>query len=403
MKKFLLAVALFVSVNTFAQSPLKKMTKIDVKSLNEMTVSKVPALRITAGMAKAKANAASANSANYYLDYGDEVFGVGFSSRFHVASNVEFGNDGKVTFPNMLYSSILPDAKITGTFNADGTEITIDNCQNIGSIEGLDLFICRVHVDFENESVTFDKDNPIVLNYDKATGQIYSKDYQDSYLALTDNNYAQYYTLAYAFNYIPADYFQAPTTHKYTYTDYDGKEHESTVSVIDLALENQNVWYVKGLFPEKLEDEQGNVVADYSEVWNYAIYNGSSITFPLLQTLVDDIAMAKLAGNTLYDGNMDFTYDAASDSYVQDSSYDLIDVFSSGQSLGFSTSHKNGKIAKTGTTGIGNTVNDGVNKDVVSTDYFDLSGRRISNIQKGAGIMVMKYADGTSKAVKVVK
>lgn len=113
--------------------------------------------------------------------------------------------------------------------------------------------------------------------------------------------------------------------------------------------------------------------------------------------------MAKLSGNQLYDGNIDFTYDAASDSYVQDSNYDLIDAFASQQGIGFSTSHKNSKIAKAGTAGVENVVNDGVNKDVVSTEYFDLSGRRISNIQKGAGIMVMKYADGTSKAVKVVK
>lgn len=353
-------------------------------------------------MAKAKANAAEKNASNYYLDYVDCAYNIGFSTRFHVAADVEFGNDGKVTFSNMLYSSMLPDAKITGTLNAAGTEITIDNCQKIGSIQGSELFLCRVHVD-QSGNVTFDKENPVVLTYDKETGQIYAKDYQDSYLALANSTYDGFYTIAASLNYIPAEYFPAPTTHNYSYTDYDGKNHEGTVSMINLNLGNQEVCYVNGLFTEKMDDGQGNILADYSTAWTCAVYTESALTFPLLQTLADDIALAKLSGNQLSDGNIDFTYDAASDSYVQDSNYDLIDAFASQQGIGFSTSHKNSKIAKAGTAGVENVVNDGVNKDVVSTEYFDLSGRRISNIQKGAGIMVMKYADGTSKAVKVVK
>lgn len=402
MKKILLVAAMFVSVSMFAQSPLKKMTKVDVNPLTERTVTKAQTTRISAGMAKAKANAAEKNAPNYYLDYSDYAYNVGFSTRFHVAADVEFGNDGKVTFSNMLYSSMLPDAKITGTLNAAGTEITIDNCQKIGSIQGSELFLCRVHVD-QSGNLTIDKENPVVLTYDKETGQIYAKDYQDSYLALANSTYDGFYTIAASLNYIPAEYFPAPTTHNYSYTDYDGNNHEGTVSMINLNLGNQEVCYVNGLFTEKMDDGQGNILADYSTAWTCAIYTESALTFPLLQTLADDIALAKLSGNQLSDGNIDFTYDASSDSYVQDSNYDLIDAFASQQGIGFSTSHKNSKIAKAGTAGVENVVNDGVNKDVVSTEYFDLSGRRISNIQKGAGIMVMKYADGTSKAVKVVK
>lgn len=402
MKKFLLVAAMFVSVSMFAQSPLKLMTKVDVNPLTERTVTKVQAPRISAGMAKAKANAAEKNASNYYLDYNDLIYEVGFSSRFHIASNIEFGNDGKVTFSNMLYTGLLPDAKITGTLNADGTEITIDNCQKIGSIQGTEVFLCRAHVD-QSGNVTFDKENPVVLTYDKATGQIYAKEYQDSYLALVNSTYDGYYTIAAGLNYIPAEYFPAPTTHKYSYTDYDGKNNEGTVSMVNLNLGDQEVCYVNGLFTEKMKDNQGNILADYSTAWLCAVYTESKLTFPLFQTLADDITLARLAGNEYSYGNIDFTYDAASDSYVQDSNYELIDLFATQQGKGFSISHKNSKIAKAGTAGVENVVNDGVNKDVVSTEYFDLSGRRISNIQKGAGIMVMKYADGTSKAVKVVK
>lgn len=229
---------MFVSVSMFAQSPLKKMTKVDVNPLTERTVTKAQTTRISTGMAKAKANAAEKNAPNYYLDYVDCAYNIGFSTRFHVAADVEFGNDGKVTFSNMLYASIFPDAKITGTLNAAGTEITIDNCQKIGSIQGSEVFLCRAHVD-QSGNVTFDKENPLVLTYDKATGQIYAKDYQDSYLAITDDTYNGYYTIAGSLNYIPAEYFPAPTTHNYSYTDYDGKNHEGTVSMINLNLGDQ--------------------------------------------------------------------------------------------------------------------------------------------------------------------
>ena len=71
MKKFLLVAAMFVSVSMFAQSPLKKMTKVDVNPLTERTVTKAQTTRISTGMAKAKANAAEKNAPNYYLDYVD--------------------------------------------------------------------------------------------------------------------------------------------------------------------------------------------------------------------------------------------------------------------------------------------------------------------------------------------
>lgn len=51
-------------------------------------------------------------------------------------------------------------------------------------------------------------------------------------------------------------------------------------------------------------------------------------------------------------------------------------------------------------TNIENIVTD---KAVVSTEYYDLSGRRVDAAAKGVTIRVEKYADGTSKAVKTIK
>ena len=88
------------------------------------------------------------------------------------------------------------------------------------------------------------------------------------------------------------------------------------------------------------------------------------------------------------------------------SEYSLIDLFptydekTNTYSVGYSTSYNNLKIKAT-TTGISSVGNS--DADVVSTEYYDLSGRRVSDAQKGLYIKVMKYADGTTKSVKTVK
>ena len=59
------------------------------------------------------------------------------------------------------------------------------------------------------------------------------------------------------------------------------------------------------------------------------------------------------------------------------------------------------KRKKATTTGINKV--ESSDADVVSTQYFDISGRRINSAQKGINVKVMKYSDGTTKTVKVIK
>lgn len=102
------------------------------------------------------------------------------------------------------------------------------------------------------------------------------------------------------------------------------------------------------------------------------------------------------------------TYNSSTDSYDLDSSLMLGDVmYDNGKLSGnepglyiYSNLLTGLSICNT-STGISKTENSG--KDAVSTEYFDLSGRRINNAAKGISIMVKKYANGTSKAVKVMK
>ncbi len=52
-----------------------------------------------------------------------------------------------------------------------------------------------------------------------------------------------------------------------------------------------------------------------------------------------------------------------------------------------------------GTTGINNTVSD---KQTTSTEYYDLSGRKIEAPVKGVYVKVSSYSDGTKKSEKVI-
>ena len=58
-------------------------------------------------------------------------------------------------------------------------------------------------------------------------------------------------------------------------------------------------------------------------------------------------------------------------------------------------------VFSTNPTGI-ETVERGAKKQVVGETYFDLSGRQLSKAGKGVSIKSIKFADGTTKSVKVV-
>ena len=58
-------------------------------------------------------------------------------------------------------------------------------------------------------------------------------------------------------------------------------------------------------------------------------------------------------------------------------------------------------VFSTDPTGI-ETVERSANKQVVGETYFDLSGRKLSKAGKGVAIKSIKFADGTTKSVKVI-
>ena len=139
----------------------------------------------------------------------------------------------------------------------------------------------------------------------------------------------------------------------------------------------------------------------YENVWLLGYFENNDMTIKY-QVATDNCAFFFInqissslqeEGTLTYNSN-DKTYELGSDMAFAD-----ILVGYDGE-LYLSDLLTNMVINEEGTTSISSVEN---SNDAVSTEYFDLSGRRINNADKGISIMRMKYADGTTKAVKVMK
>ena len=140
----------------------------------------------------------------------------------------------------------------------------------------------------------------------------------------------------------------------------------------------------------------------YENVWLLGYFENNDMTINSYQVATDNCAFFFInqissslqeEGTLTYNSN-DKTYELGSDMAFAD-----ILVGYDGE-LYLSDLLTNMVINEEGTTSISSVEN---SNDTVSTEYFDLSGHRINNADKGISIMRMKYADGTTKAVKVMK
>lgn len=149
MKKLLLIAFTLFSMNTFAQTPMLKATRLNgLKAENSMkfeTSNRVN-LKKANSTNKVKAQAApEGTTKSYYADYGESVTQVGLMQRLHVKNDIVFGNDGTVSIPNMFLSTIVGEGiYLKGTYDESTKEITIENNQEIYNQDGISLFVCKM-------------------------------------------------------------------------------------------------------------------------------------------------------------------------------------------------------------------------------------------------------------------
>ena len=393
MRKLLLIAAVMFSLGSMAQSPLRlakefKMAENNLKKVNNLMRVSLPS---ASTMKKAPAKAApEGESRTYYLDFYTSAYGVGTLPEFHKAVNVVYGADNKVYIQNMMYPSLF-DTYIEGELN--GNTITIPNGQAIGTFgDTFDMVLCNMAVVEETDGVSFvpDQSSEFTLTVDNEYGTITSG--ENSFLGIVTDDYQNTLTVGGIMQFVPEDLFPAADEHEYTY-DHEGYDTpmqtvNGTLEVISLG----DYSYIKGLMPELNPD-----------AWSFAYMENGNLTLSLPQIIDEDMAAVFAdfnKGGQIMTDPIAFTYDAASDCYTM-SDYTLVNLFAtSSNSLGYSDSYDNLKIKAT-TTGINKV--ESSDADVVSTQYFDISGRRINSAQKGINVKVMKYSDGTTKTVKVIK
>lgn len=393
MRKLLLIAAVMFSLGSMAQSPLRlakefKMAENNLKKVNNLMRVSLPS---ASTMKKAPAKAApEGESRTYYLDFYTSAYGVGTLPEFHKAVNVVYGADNKVYIQNMMYPSLF-DTYIEGELN--GNTITIPNGQAIGTFgDTFNMVLCNMAVVEETDGVSFvpDQSSEFTLTVDNEYGTITSG--ENSFLGIVTDDYQNTLTVGGIMQFVPEDFFQAADEHEYTY-DHEGygtpiQTVNGTLEVISLG----DYSYIKGLMPELNPD-----------TWSFAYMENGNLTLSLPQIIDEDMAAVFADfnnGGQIMTDPIAFTYDAASDCYTM-SDYTLVNLFAtSSNSLGYSDSYDNLKIKAT-TTGINKV--ESSDADVVSTQYFDISGRRINSAQKGINVKVMKYSDGTTKTVKVIK
>lgn len=392
MRKLLLIAAVMFSLGSMAQSPLRlakefKMAENNLKKVNNLMRVSLPS---ASTMKKAPAKAApEGESRTYYLDFYTSAYGVGTLPEFHKAVNVVYGADNKVYIQNMMYPSLF-DTYIEGELN--GNTITIPNGQAIGTFgDTYNMVLCNMAVVEETDGVSFvpDQSSEFTLTVDNEYGTITSG--ENSFLGIVTDDYKNTLTVGGIMQFVPEDLFPAADEHEYTY-DHEG--YDTPIQTVNGTLEVISLGdysYIKGLMPELNPD-----------AWSFAYMENGNLTLSLPQIIDEDMAavFADLNNGQIMTDPIAFTYDAASDCYTM-SDYTLVNLFAtSSNSLGYSDSYDNLKIKAT-TTGINKV--ESSDADVVSTQYFDISGRRINSAQKGINVKVMKYSDGTTKTVKVIK
>lgn len=393
MRKLLLIAAVMFSLGSMAQSPLRlakefKMAENNLKKVNNLMRVSLPS---ASTMKKAPAKAApEGESRTYYLDFYTSAYGVGTLPEFHKAVNVVYGADNKVYIQNMMYPSLF-DTYIEGELN--GNTITIPNGQAIGTYDDtFNMVLCNMAVVEETDGVSFvpDQSSEFTLTVDNEYGTITSG--ENSFLGIVTDDYQNTLTVGGIMQFVPEDLFPAADEHEYTY-DHEG--YDTPIQTVNGTLEVISLGdysYIKGLMPELNPD-----------AWSFAYMENGNLTLSLPQIIDEDMAAVFVDfnnGGLIMTDPIAFTYDAASDCYTM-SDYTLVNLFAtSSNSLGYSDSYDNLKIKAT-TTGINKV--ESSDADVVSTQYFDISGRRINSAQKGINVKVMKYSDGTTKTVKVIK
>lgn len=333
---------------------------------------------------------------SYFLDYYDNAYEIGLCIKSHFSSDIIIAEDGKVYISNMFFTTddmFGNNLYITGTLNENKDSIIIDNNQLLSTISynntEYEYYICNLDTNSGDPLLS----SNFRLAIDQESGIIFSD--QNLYLGLYEKSgtTTQLYSFCTYMNYIPAEYYPQAQTYNYAFVDYNGEKHETTVDIINMV----NYVYIRSLMPQY-----------YPEAWIYGDIENGNIVVPSYQIASDDIAFAFMTTSLQGLNYSTLSYNSDNQTYTSESGVYFTELYyypgdqSNPAGVYFGDTCSDMVITPTQTAI--NTVEAG-NKVVASTEYYDLSGRRIvlDDTTKGMCIKVVKYTDGTSDAIKMMR
>ncbi len=328
---------------------------------------------------------------SYFLDYYDYAYEIGYCMKSHVTADIYIADDGTVSISNMFFTNAKMfgnELYITGKLNEAKDSIIIDNNQLLGTLSDgqneYKFYIC-------NLDTASDAGEPLLsrsfaLAIDPQYGVVHSDMYSYLGLYVSNGTTTEWYSDCTYLTYMPVEYFPKAVTYDYTFLDYEGTNHEATVDIINMG----SYVYISSLMPQY-----------YPEAWLCGEIDNNNIILYSAQIATDDIAFmfANTSLSTVESCTM--TYNASDNSYISESGIMLMNMYyNEGYFFGDACSN----MVITSTQTAVNTVEAG-NKVVASTEYYDLSGRRIflDDTTKGMCIKVVRYTDGTSNAIKMMR
>mgnify|MGYP005939604899 CR=1 FL=1 len=394
MKKFLLLALIMFSMNSFAQNPrtllmAKKSEPVKtVKFNSQRSLKDIIGSENLKPAAKAPAKAPEGTKSAYYMDCYQSVYGLNYlCNKNHVYSEIIITSDGKAYISNMFYTDLLgKELYLEGKVNADGS-IEI-GYQNLTTYQGISLYVSCVNPNTGDA----DKTSTFKLSYNKDYNAYISD--EESYLGVYVENSGNLNLDTYCcyLSYLPENAYPEATKHSYSFVDKNNNTQNTTVDMIDLG---DNYFYINNIMP------------GYENVWLVCYIDNNGMNIYSYQLAADNCAFSFVnQDGTLEDGAI-LAYNSSDKTYKLSSDLMFVDVFyddgsvTGTEGLSIATNILSNMSIGASATGIDKVENG--NENVVSTNYYDLSGRRINNAYKGISIKVMKYADGTSKAVKVMK
>lgn len=413
MKKILLAaVALLCVVGVSAQDFNLRATSA-MKSMPVSTPpSKLISTRGTDALSVAKkapkpilkaSEMPEGEQREYFIERFDYVGGLSDETKYLydrvTKETVVFGTNGTVYIPNILAGSYIDEPGwIEGKLSSDGTIITIEQDQLLGTYQGMDCTLSA----FDEQGYTVT--GPISFYFDSEYGVAMMEG--GLMMLVTYMGQTGFLTQCSSIYMYPADnqaLLAEPVTRNVTAMETTQAGTESvTYTVEDINSDVLGLRFIKGLMPAYPDSW---FVAYHDEQSNDLIYAGNVIDNDVMSVVMNEQNVNSdpsviASTQTVFTYNADGSYTLAQGDFISDYVAMSYDQLTQKYEYGSSCMLSNITLGAPTPSGISSITTD---NEPVATEYYDLSGRRVDAATKGVTIRVEKYADGTSKSVKTIK